>query len=223
MLHELLVCLLGKPGSLIISKSDRFYIDPSLSFLSQSEITLLNKIVMLGYYFKSIQNFLDDIQNCQAYNFQPDIKEKYVKKFNVTYTGDSTQIIKDHGTTTKNENESFLSKLETGNKGSMNLFSEKKNDNKCFEQKNFVQNVCNNKIQFQNSVKTWEFDSLYLKALGEGVEELIQEYREKILEVERDYLKNHVYTVCMLNVTFAKYFELFPEILNLVKFGKIKI
>lgn len=221
MLHELLVCLLGKPGSLIISQPDRFYIDPSLTFLSQSEKTLLNKIVMLGYYFKTIQNFLDDIQNCQTYNFQPDIKEKYVKKVNLTYTGDSTQIIRDRGTTTKNENESFLSRLESGNKEPINIFSEKKNDNKNSEQNNILQNAYNNEIRPQISEEIWEFDSLYLKALGEGVEELIQEYREKILEVERDYLKNHVYTVCMLNVTFAKYFELFPEIINLVKFEKI--
>jgi len=60
MLHELLLALFGVPGGLFLETEDRFMVNPSLvgTLLSPAEVELLNRIVILGYYSKSIQSFI---------------------------------------------------------------------------------------------------------------------------------------------------------------------
>ena len=57
MLHELLLCLFGRTGSLFLESDDAFILSPSLRFLTPSESDLLLQIARLGYLYKQILRF----------------------------------------------------------------------------------------------------------------------------------------------------------------------
>jgi gamma-tubulin complex component 4 len=57
---------------------------------------------------------------------------------------------------------------------------------------------------------------VYIKAFCSGVSEIIQVYKEHILEIERDYLKERSLTVMSLQQKFGVYFQMFPALLDLM-------
>ena len=59
MLHEILLALLGIPGNLIIEEEDCFKISPFINFLTESEKELINRLIIMGFYYKRIVSFLD--------------------------------------------------------------------------------------------------------------------------------------------------------------------
>lgn len=60
MLHEILFALLGKPGNIIKENENSFEIDNNIQFLSQSEKEIINKLCILGFYFRRIEQFLEE-------------------------------------------------------------------------------------------------------------------------------------------------------------------
>ncbi len=59
MLHEILLALLGVPGNLIVEEEDHFKISPFINFLTEPEKELINRLVVMGFYYNKIQSFLD--------------------------------------------------------------------------------------------------------------------------------------------------------------------
>jgi hypothetical protein len=59
MLHELLLSLLGKTGTVIRQYDKQFKVDPSIAILSPSEANLINEIAQVGYYYAQIVKFID--------------------------------------------------------------------------------------------------------------------------------------------------------------------
>lgn len=59
MLHEILFALLGKSGNIIIEGDNTFMLDPHLTFLSEAEKAVINSLCCLGYYYKTLESFLD--------------------------------------------------------------------------------------------------------------------------------------------------------------------
>ena len=59
--------------------------------------------------------------------------------------------------------------------------------------------------------------SLYLKAFCFAMNEVLKEYRDVVLSVEREFLKNRVFTLSLLNIQLGKYFFLMPEMNTLVR------
>lgn len=68
MLHEILFALLGRSGNVIIETENKFEINPLITFLSSSEKDLLNKLIILGFFYKNIEKFLKDTSEsfCQT-------------------------------------------------------------------------------------------------------------------------------------------------------------
>ena len=60
MLHEIIFALMGKPGGIIIETMDGFVVDTNLDIITKPERELINKLVILGYYFARIERFLDE-------------------------------------------------------------------------------------------------------------------------------------------------------------------
>jgi len=53
MLHEVLLALIGHTGTLIISDEEgKFMVNPKMNFLTEAEITLINRILSLGSLLK---------------------------------------------------------------------------------------------------------------------------------------------------------------------------
>ncbi len=147
MLHEILFALLGKTGNIIIESEEKLEINPLISFLSVSEKDLINKLIILGFFYKNIEKFLKDTFEsfCQ--------------------------------------NSSFISKK--------------------------TQEESSNEFVFGKSI--------YLKAFVFATDEILKDYRDAILNVEREYLKNRVFTLSLLHIHLSKYFILMPELNILVK------
>lgn len=59
MLHEILLGLLGKSGNIIIEQDGTFALDMRISFLTPAEKQLINTLASLGYFYKSLESFLD--------------------------------------------------------------------------------------------------------------------------------------------------------------------
>ena len=51
---------MGKPGGIIIETMDGFVVDTNLDIITKPERELINKLVILGYYFARIERFLDE-------------------------------------------------------------------------------------------------------------------------------------------------------------------
>jgi len=146
MLHEILFALLGKTGNIIIESDQKFEINPLITFLTTCEKELINKLVILGYCYKSIEKFLKDTYEafCQTSSF-------------------------------------IINKL------------------------------------LEDEINEFSFGkSLYLKAFSFAMNEVLRDYREVVLTVEREYLKNRVFTLSLLNIQLAKFFFLMPELNILV-------
>jgi len=58
MLHEILMALLGHPGSLISNTGNSFSLSESIDFLSKAEIDLINKIAALGWDYLNLSKFV---------------------------------------------------------------------------------------------------------------------------------------------------------------------
>eukprot|EP00742_Colponemidia_sp_Colp-10_P009975 GILJ01010917.1.p1 GENE.GILJ01010917.1~~GILJ01010917.1.p1 ORF type:complete len:692 (+),score=113.50 GILJ01010917.1:50-2125(+) len=60
MIHDLLLALSGFPGDIIVMSADgqRFYVDPKIDFLSESDKVEINGICMLGAFYKHIDDFV---------------------------------------------------------------------------------------------------------------------------------------------------------------------
>ena len=54
MLHELLLALLGTTGGIIVETEAGFQVNPKLGFFSPAEAEILNRIVVLGHFYKRI-------------------------------------------------------------------------------------------------------------------------------------------------------------------------
>lgn len=59
-------------------------------------------------------------------------------------------------------------------------------------------------------------NGVYIKAFCSGVNEMITIYKEHILAIEREYLKDRSLTVLSLQQKFGIYFQMFPALLNLM-------
>lgn len=58
MLHEVLLALLGHTGSIVIEADNQFKVSSAIDFLTDAEIEQINKVVVLGVYFKQISSFV---------------------------------------------------------------------------------------------------------------------------------------------------------------------
>ena len=59
-------------------------------------------------------------------------------------------------------------------------------------------------------------NGVYIKAFCSGVNEMIGIYKEHILVIEREYLKDRSLTVLSLLQKFGIYFQMFPALINLM-------
>jgi DNA-binding IscR family transcriptional regulator len=59
MLHELLMSLLGKPGSIIKQIGTEFKVDACSSILTSSEANMINEICQTGYYYAQLLKFIE--------------------------------------------------------------------------------------------------------------------------------------------------------------------
>ena len=57
MLHELLLALFGNTGSIIVESESGFAVNPKLTFLTDAEIELINRVTHLGFLYKQILKF----------------------------------------------------------------------------------------------------------------------------------------------------------------------
>jgi gamma-tubulin complex component 4 len=59
MLHELLLALLGKTGSIFKQYPNAFAVDPAATILTPPEAQMLNSIVQCGYYYLQLIRFVE--------------------------------------------------------------------------------------------------------------------------------------------------------------------
>ena len=59
-------------------------------------------------------------------------------------------------------------------------------------------------------------NGVYIKAFCSGVSEMLAVYKEHILIIEREYLKDRSLTVLNLQQKFSLYFQMFPALLTLM-------
>lgn len=59
-------------------------------------------------------------------------------------------------------------------------------------------------------------NGVYIKAFCSGVSEMLAVYKEHILVIEREYLKDRSLTVLNLQQKFSLYFQMFPALLALM-------
>jgi len=60
MLHEILLALLGHPGSIVVSEGDYiFKVADTIDFLTEAEKEQINRIVVLGVFFRRINGFME--------------------------------------------------------------------------------------------------------------------------------------------------------------------
>ncbi|KAL4484971.1 hypothetical protein ABPG74_020148 [Tetrahymena malaccensis] len=156
MLHEILFGLLGKSGNIIIEQNDSFVLDPKITFLTPAEKEIINSLCCLGYYYKNLEQFLDENYN----NFAK-----------ITY---------------------FMNKNNNFNEN-----NDDQNDGPIAEV-----NVIGN--------------SAYLKGFCLGLEQIINSYREKIIEIERDFLENRVFTIASLKIKLTSHFDILPDLHKIV-------
>ena len=60
MLHEILYAMVGKLGTIIIDIDGVYRVNPSLDFIQSSEREMLEKIVMLGSFYKRISMYVEE-------------------------------------------------------------------------------------------------------------------------------------------------------------------
>lgn len=60
MLHELLLSLLGKTGSIIKAYPTTFAVDPGFTILTSNEAQMINDIVQCGYYYTQLCRFVEE-------------------------------------------------------------------------------------------------------------------------------------------------------------------
>ena len=58
MLHEVLLALIGHTGNIIIEEDGQFKVSNAIEFLTDAEIEQINKVVILGIYYKQISEFV---------------------------------------------------------------------------------------------------------------------------------------------------------------------
>lgn len=144
MLHEILFAMLGKLGNAIIETETAFKVNPSLNFISKSETALIEKLIILGFYYRKLKKIVDE------------------------------------------DSKSFSNRI-------LNFNDRSKNDEQ------FDLGAIGN--------------SAYVRAVCNGVTELLKEYERQILQVEQDFLKDKIFTFSSLCVKFSKFYSVFPECL----------
>lgn len=144
MLHEILFAMLGKLGNVIIEIEKGFKVNPSLSFISKSEITLIEKLTVLGYYYRKLKRIIDE------------------------------------------DSRSFSNRI-------LNFEDKAKNED-MFE----LGSIGN---------------SAYVRAVCNGVTDLLKEYERIILQIEQDFLRDKIFTFSTLSIKFSKFYSIFPECL----------
>lgn len=142
MLHEILFAMLGKLGNVIIETEKAFIVNPSLTFISQSEITLIEKLTILGFYYRKLKKVIED------------------------------------------DSRSFSNRI-------LNF------DERSKQEEQFDMGAIGN--------------SAYVRAVCNGVKDLLKEYERIILQIEQDFLKDKIFTFSNLTIKFSKYYSTFPE------------
>ena len=70
-------------------------------------------------------------------------------------------------------------------------------------------------LNYDNQEETFDLGALgnsaYVRAVCDGVQEMLTRYEGLILEVEKDYLKEKVFTFSSMAVKFSEYYSLFSE------------
>lgn len=61
MQHEVLVCLLGHPGDIVVDTGSSFEVAKDIPFLAPSDKTFINRIVKVGYDFACINRFVENV------------------------------------------------------------------------------------------------------------------------------------------------------------------
>jgi gamma-tubulin complex component 4 len=83
MLHEILFALQGKLGSVIIEVDKRFIVNPSLDFISKSEAELIEKLVILGLYYRKLKQIIAEDSksfNTRVLKFDSEAEEEQFEK-----------------------------------------------------------------------------------------------------------------------------------------------
>ena len=57
---------------------------------------------------------------------------------------------------------------------------------------------------------------VYVKAFCSGVEDLLKAYKEHLLAIEHEYLRDRSLTIQSLQLKLQLYFQLFPELTSLI-------
>ncbi|EGR32048.1 hypothetical protein IMG5_097950 [Ichthyophthirius multifiliis] len=152
MLHEILFALLGKTGNIIIEENNSFILDPRIHFLNNSEIQAVNSLVCLGYYYKYLEQFLD---------------ENYESFSKIQFKQEEIYKIQDLDECPIAEN------IIIGN-------------------------------------------SAYIKGFCLGLEETLDNYREEIVQIEKQYLTQRAYTISSLKIHLTSYFDILPSLHNTI-------
>lgn len=58
MLHEILLALIGHTGNIIMEVDGQFKVNAAIEFLTDAEVEQINKVVVLGVYYKQIADFV---------------------------------------------------------------------------------------------------------------------------------------------------------------------
>lgn len=93
MLHEILFAMLGKLGNVIIETDEGFKINPSLNFISKSEIALIEKLIKLGFYYRKLKQIIEEDRRSfsnRILNF--DEKSKGEEQFDLGAIGNSAYV-----------------------------------------------------------------------------------------------------------------------------------
>ena len=147
MLHEILLALIGHTGNIIIEEDSQFKVSNSIEFLTEAEIEQINKVVILGIFYKQITDF--------------------VKR----NSGLNSQI-------------PFL--------------------------------LCMEDLKDDNDDEEIEVTSVYVKAFWNGVQEVLNLYKEHILAIEHEYFVNDSLNITHLSQKLSLFYQLLPALSNCI-------
>lgn len=78
MLHEILFAMMGKIGNIVIELDSTFKVNPNIDFLSSTEKELIEKLIILGYNFRKIKEFIAEdrrLLNSRIFRIEGDDQE----------------------------------------------------------------------------------------------------------------------------------------------------
>lgn len=59
MLSEIMLGLLGRTGDIIVQEDMAFRVNPLITFISESDKEVMDRILILGFYYKEISLFVE--------------------------------------------------------------------------------------------------------------------------------------------------------------------